>query len=87
MAPATRVSQLTFLRSACAFWRQRAWLATDPTAGLERPKVPLDRNRALTLEQIASIWPRDNVALRERAMWRLPVAEAETAASASASRQ
>ena len=32
-APATRVRQLATLRSACAFWRQRAWLATDPTAG------------------------------------------------------
>jgi site-specific recombinase XerC len=56
---------------ACAFWRQRAWLATDPTADLERPKVPLDRTRALTHEQIVSLWRRDGVALREGALWTL----------------
>jgi integrase len=70
-APATRVRQLAILRSACAFWRQRAWLATDPTADLERPRVPLDRTRALTRQQIAALWRRDDVGLRERALWRL----------------
>jgi integrase len=79
-APATRVRQLAILRSACAFWRQRAWLATDPTTGLERPPVPLDRTRALTREQIASLWRRQEVALRERALWRLLY---ETAARAN----
>jgi integrase/recombinase XerC/integrase/recombinase XerD len=79
-APATRVRQLAILRSACAFWRQRAWLVTDPTTGLERPPVPLDRTRALTREQIASLWRRQDVALRERALWRLLY---ETAARAN----
>jgi len=79
-APATRVRQLAILRSACAFWRQRAWLACDPTADLERPKVLLDRTKALTREQIASLWRRDDVALRERALWRLLY---ETAARAN----
>jgi integrase len=80
MAPATQVRQLAILRSACAFWRKRSWLAIDPTADLERPKVPLDRTRALTREQIASLWRRDDVALRERALWRLLY---ETAARAN----
>ncbi len=79
-APATRVRQLAILRSVCAFWRQRAWLATDPTAGLERPTVPLDRTKALTREQLASLWHRQEVALRERALWRLLY---ETAARAN----
>ncbi|MBV9327332.1 MAG: site-specific integrase [Chloroflexi bacterium] len=70
-APATRVRQLAIMRSASAFWRQRAWLATDPTAGLERPRIAVDRTRALTREQIGSLWRRDDVALRERALWRL----------------
>ncbi len=69
--PATRVRQLAILRSACAFWRRRAWLSTDPTAGLERLRVPLDRTRALTREQVAALWRRNDVALRERAFWRL----------------
>jgi integrase len=42
--------------------------------------VPLDRTRALTREQIASLWRRDDVALRERAFWRLLY---ETAARAN----
>jgi integrase len=79
-APATRVRQLAILRSACAFWRTHAWIATDPTAGLEPPRVPLDRTRALTRERIAALWQRDDVALRERVFWRLLY---ETAARAN----
>ena len=79
-APATQVRQLAILRSACAFWRRRGWLRTDPTAGLERPRVPLDRTKALTREQIAALRRRDDVALRERTFWRLLY---ETAARAN----
>jgi integrase/recombinase XerD len=79
-APATRVRQLAILRSAFAFWRQRGWLATDPTVRLERPRLLLDRTRSLTREQIASLWRRDDVALRQRALWRLLY---ETAARAN----
>jgi integrase len=79
-APATRVRQLAILRSACAFWRRRGWLTTEPTAGLERPRIALNRTRALTREQIASLWRHDDVALRERAFWRLLY---ETAARAN----
>ena len=79
-APATRVRHVAILRSACAFWRKQAWIATDPTAGLERPKVPLDRTRALTRERISILCRRNDMALRERAFWRLLY---ETAARAS----
>jgi len=79
-APATRVRQLAILRSACTFWRRQAWITTDPTAGWERPIVPVDRTRALTREQIAFLWRRDDVSLRERALWRLLY---ETAARAN----
>jgi integrase len=70
-SPATRVRQLAILRSACAFWRRRAWLTTDPTTELDQPRVPLDRTKALMRDQIASLWQRDEVALRERVFWRL----------------
>jgi len=79
-APATRVRQLAILRSACTYWRRRGWLSTDPTAELERPRVAVDRTRALTREQIASLWRRGDVALRERAFWRVLY---ETAARAN----
>ena len=70
-APATRVRQLAILRSACAYWRQHGWLSTDLTAGLERPRVTVDRTRALTRDQVAALWRRNDVALRERTFWRL----------------
>jgi integrase/recombinase XerD len=70
-APATRVRQLAILRSACTWWRRRAWLSTDPTADLERPRISHDRTKALTRDQLASLWRRDDVSLRERAFWRL----------------
>src|SRR5262249_53822115 len=59
------------LRSACAFWRRRGWLSTDPAGGIERPRVPIDRTKALTREQTGALWRREDVALRERAFWRL----------------
>jgi integrase/recombinase XerD len=76
----THVRQVAMLRSACAFWRTQAWIASDPTAGLERPRVPRDRTRALTRERIAALWRRDDIALRERVFWRLLY---ETAARAN----
>ena len=53
--------------------------ADTPLAMLDEPGArkrlaawfPLDRPKALTREQIASLWRRDDVALRERAFWRL----------------
>jgi integrase len=79
-APATRLRQLAILRSASASWRRRAWLSMDPTVGLERPNVPLDRTRALTRDQVGSLWRRDDIGVRERALWRLLY---ETAARAN----
>src|SRR5712692_745424 len=79
-APATRVRELAILRSACAFWRRQAWITTDPTAGMDRPSVPVDRTRSLTRDQLAALWRRNDVSLRERALWRLLY---ETAARAN----
>ena len=42
VAPATRVRHLAALRSAVHWWQTAGWLATDPTAGWARPKVPVD---------------------------------------------
>jgi integrase/recombinase XerD len=70
-AAAPRVRQLAILRAACTFWQRRGWLTTDPTAGLERPRVSPDRTKALTREQITALWRRADVALRERTCWRL----------------
>jgi integrase len=47
----------------------QAWIASEPSAGLERNKVPLDRTEALPRERIATPWRRDDLALRERVVW------------------
>jgi integrase/recombinase XerD len=70
LAPATRARHLAALRSALAWWRERGWLAGDPTAGWPRPKIPVDATRALTRAQVAAIWRLD-VPLREKALWRM----------------
>ena len=79
LAPATRARHLAALRSALGWWRARGWLVTDPTAGWARPKIARDHSRALTPEQIATLWRLD-VGLREKTLWRLLY---ETAARAT----
>ena len=70
LAPATRARHLSALRSALAWWRGAGWLASDPTAGWARPKVPVDTTRALTRGQVAAIWRLD-VPVREKTLWRM----------------
>lgn len=82
-APATWNRELATLRSAAAWWRRQGWLGAaseDPTAGLERRRETPDRTRALTRAQLEALWRRDDVALREKALWRLAY---ETAARAN----
>jgi integrase/recombinase XerD len=70
-APATRVRHLSTLRSAIAWWHEPAgWIAGDPTASWVRPKVTVDTTRALTRNQVTSLWRLD-VGLREKTLWRL----------------
>ena len=42
--------------------------------------MPVDRTRALTRDQLAALWRRNDVSLRERVLWRLLY---ETAARAN----
>jgi len=70
LAPATQARHLAALRSAITWWRERGWLAGDPTAGWPRPKIPVDTIRALTRAQVAAIW-RLEAPLREKALWRM----------------
>lgn len=79
-APATWNRELAILRSAAHWWCARGWLEADPTARLERRRDPPDRTRALTRAQVEGLWRRGDVALREKALWRLLY---ETAARAN----
>ncbi len=46
------------------------WLASDPTAGWARPKIPVDTTCALTRDQIDALFRLD-AAIREKTLWRL----------------
>jgi len=79
-APATWNRELATLRSAVAWWIRQGWLEADPTATVDRRREHPDRTRALTRRQVDSLWQRTDVALREKALWRLLY---ETAARAN----
>jgi hypothetical protein len=79
-APATWNRELATLRAAIRWWRRRGWLASDPTAGLERRREQIDRTRAFTRGQLERLFARRDLPLRERTLWRLLY---ETAARAN----
>ncbi|MGI8915824.1 MAG: tyrosine-type recombinase/integrase, partial [Chloroflexota bacterium] len=68
--PATVNRERSVLRAALTWWRAQGWLRDNPTRGRRLLPAPPDRTRALTRAQIAALFRLD-VALREKAYWRL----------------
>jgi site-specific recombinase XerD len=79
-APATWNRQVATVRSFLGFCRRRRWLPEDLTVDLERRPEPADRTRAIPLPELERLWRREDVGVREKALWRLLY---ETAARAS----
>jgi integrase len=79
-APATWNRQVATIRSFLAFCRRRRWLVEDLAVDLERRPEPADRTKAIPLPELEGLWRREDVAVREKALWRLLY---ETAARAS----
>src|SRR5215207_2129740 len=79
-APATWNRQVATVRSFLGFCRRRRWLVDDLTVDLERRPESADRTQAIPLPELEQLWRREDLAMRERALWRLPY---ETAARAS----
>jgi site-specific recombinase XerD len=79
-APATWNRHVATVRSFFGFCRRRRWLVEDLTVDLERRPEPADRTKAISLPQLERLWRRDDVGVREKALWRLLY---ETAARAS----
>lgn len=79
-APATWNRHVATARSFVAFCQRQRWLAADVTVRVDRRREPADRSRAIPYEQIERLWRREDVAIREKALWRLLY---ETAARAS----
>jgi integrase/recombinase XerC/integrase/recombinase XerD len=69
--PATWNRHVATLRSFGAFARRRGWLAADPAAVLERRTEPADRTKAIARSSLERLFRRDDVALREKCLWRL----------------
>jgi integrase/recombinase XerD len=72
--------QVATVRSFLAFCRRRCWLIDDLTVDLERRPEPADRTKAIPLSELERLWRREDVGVREKALWRLLY---ETAARAS----
>src|SRR5829696_938479 len=79
-APATWNRHVATVRSFLGFCRRRRWLVDDLTVDLERRPESADRTQAIPLPELEQLWRREDVAMREKALWRLPY---ETAARAS----
>jgi site-specific recombinase XerD len=79
-APATWNRQVATVRSFLGFCRRRRWLVDDLTVDLERRPEPADRTTAIPLAELDRLWRREEVGVREKALWRLLY---ETAARAS----
>jgi site-specific recombinase XerD len=79
-SPATWNRHVATVRSFFGFCRRRRWLVDDLTVDLERRPEPADRTKAISLPDLERLWRRDDVGVREKALWRLLY---ETAARAS----
>jgi integrase len=79
-APATWNRHVATVRSFFGFCRRRRWLIEDLTVDLERRPEPADRTKAIPLAELERLWRREDIGVREKALWRLLY---ETAARAS----
>ena len=79
-APATWNRQVATVRSFLGFCRRRRWLVEDLTVDLERRPEPADRTKAIPIPELERLWRREDIGVREKALWRLLY---ETAARAS----
>ncbi|MBV9804128.1 MAG: site-specific integrase [Solirubrobacterales bacterium] len=70
-APATWNRHVATLRSFASFGARHGWLEAGLADGLARRREPADRTRAIPYAQLERLWRRDDVAVREKALWRL----------------
>ncbi|MEQ4724456.1 tyrosine-type recombinase/integrase [Nonomuraea sp. B19D2] len=61
--------ELSVMKAAVAWWRDRGWLAGNPIIGIERRPAPPDRTRALSRDQITDLFDL-KAPLRERTLWK-----------------
>ena len=59
------------LRAACRYWADQGWITADLTGRLKARKVAPDRSRALSRADVEQLLAREDIALRERVLWRM----------------
>ena len=79
-APATWNRHVATGRSLVAFCQRHDWLPDAFAVRVDRRREPADRTRAVPYTQLDRLWRREDVAVREKTLWRLLY---ETAARAS----
>jgi integrase/recombinase XerC/integrase/recombinase XerD len=78
-APATWNRQVATVRSFLSYCRRRSWIA-DATLAAKRRREHEDRTRSIPAVELERLWRRQDVALRDKALWRMLY---ETAARAT----
>lgn len=69
-APATWNRQVATLRSFLAYCRRRSWVAEGQLEATRRREHE-DRTRSIPAVELERLWRRENVALRDKVLWRL----------------
>src|SRR6266699_5119397 len=62
---------LDAVRSASRYWTDQGWRAADTARLLRRRRKAPDRARALSRADVERLLTRDDIAIRERTLWRL----------------
>jgi len=70
-SPSTWNVSLDAVRSAAAYWQRQGWIAADPSRMLARRKPRPDRARALSRSDVEQLLTREDIAVRERTLWRM----------------
>jgi integrase len=70
-SPARWNVALDAIRSAVAYWQRQGWAGADPSRMLVRRKPRPNRSRALDRAEVEQLLTREDIALRERTLWRM----------------
>jgi len=69
-APTTWNSRITALQSFVGYCERNGWITQNPLRGVERRREPRNETRAMLYDDIAELWSRSDVDLREKTLWR-----------------
>jgi integrase len=69
-SPRTWNARIAALQSLVRYCQRQGWLDADPTASLERHRVPRHESRAIPFDELDALWSRPDIGLREKLLWR-----------------